>query len=143
MNLKNKIKQWLFKDELDDLKTDIFLLQKEMSSLSKTIESVTHRYYDAVRECDFAIKRYEDTQKLVNSMIDVGVDVGFHEDGHSWAVVCIAGKQEYVKFVPLERKSAKELLEWLKNFRYSNKVIDSPFAFRHMLDKELFYDEKN
>ena len=67
-------------------------------------------------------------------MIDVGTDVGFHSDDHSWAVVCIKGHSEYVKFIPLSHKGARDVLDFLKRFRYSDRVVDSPFAFRDMVD---------
>lgn len=31
---------------------------------------------------------------MMNSMIDVGTDVGFYSDDHSWAVICTKGYPE-------------------------------------------------
>lgn len=62
---------------------------------------------------------------MMNSMIDVGTDIGFYSDDHSWAVVCIKGHPEYVKFIPLSHRDAHEVLEFLKHFKYSDRVIDS------------------
>ena len=76
----------------------------------------------------------DDCHKLINSMIDVGTDVGFCSDDHSWAVVCIKGHPEYVSFIPLSHKDARDVLDFLKRFRYSGRVVDSPFAFRNMVD---------
>ena len=44
------------------------------------------------------------------------------------------GHPEYVKFIPLSHKDAQDILDFLKRFRYSDRVIDSPFAFRDMVD---------
>ena len=64
-----------------------------------------------------------------------------HSQDHSWAVVCIAGKPEYVKFIPLNYDTAKDVLRFLKQFEYSNKVIDSPIAFKYMVKDYLFNRE--
>ena len=80
-----------------------------------------------------AKKEVEECRKLVTQLLDIGVDVGFHTEDHSWAVICIAGKHEYVKFLPLNYRDAKDVLHFLKQFEYSKHVIDSPIAFRNML----------
>ena len=48
--------------------------------------------------------------------------------------MCIKGRPEYVKFLPLSYKDARDVLEFLKRFRYSDRVVDSSFAFRNMVD---------
>ena len=70
-----------------------------------------------------------------------GVDVGFHSDDHSWAVICIAGRPEYVKFLPLKHKDTMEIVRFLKQFQYSNKVIDSPFGFKEMVENYILKGE--
>jgi len=115
-NIRNKLRLWLFKNDL---------LQ---------IEASKKVYKDAANTYKNSCKLVEDCHKMMNSMIDVGVDVGFYSEDHSWAVVCIKGHPEYVKFLPLSHKDTCEVIEFLKRFRYSNRVIDSPFAFRDMVD---------
>lgn len=107
--IRDKLRQWLLADEL--LKFDL----------------AEDKYKEARKLVD-------DCHKLINSMTDVGTDVGFHSDDHSWAVVCIKGHSEYVKFIPLSHKDARDVLDFLKRFRYSDRVVDSPFAFRDMVD---------
>ncbi len=128
--IRDKLRHWLLEDDLFQ------------------VEAAKKSYNDAVRKCVYAniqlsdaAVTYKNSQKLVddchemmNSMIDVGTDVGFCSDDHSWAVVCIKGRPEYVSFIPLSHRDAHEVLEFLKRFRYSNRVIDSPFAFRDMVD---------
>lgn len=67
------------------------------------MEAAKKSYNDAVRKCEYANvqlsdaavtyknshKLVDDCHKMINSMIDVGTDVGFCSDDHSWAVVCI------------------------------------------------------
>ena len=119
MKLKNKIRDklraWLFETELKDLQKATIQMQ-----------IARNQYPEAYRLAN-------DCHQLMNSMMDVGTDIHLHSD-HSWAVVCIKGHPEYVSFIPLSLRDAHEVLEVLKRFRYSNRVIDSPFAFRDMVD---------
>lgn len=113
--IRDKLRAWLFETELKDLQKSTIQMQM-----------ARNQYTDAYRLAN-------DCHKMMNSMIDIGTDVGFYSD-HSWAVVCIKGHPEYVSFMPLSHRDAHEVLELLKRFRYSNRVIDSPFAFRDMVD---------
>lgn len=127
--IRDKLRHWLLEDDLFQ------------------VEAAKKSYNDAVRKCECANvqlsdatvtyknshKLVDDCHKMINSMIDVGTDVGFYSD-HSWAVVCIKGHPEYVSFMPLSHRDAHEVLELLKRFRYSNRVIDSPFAFKDIVD---------
>lgn len=107
--IRDKIRKWLFND-------------MELKSLTQAAMA----YHESQKEL-------ESCKKLMNEICDVGVDVGYHDTEHSWAVVCIHGKIEYVKFVPLTHKDAKSLLDFLKNFQYSKYVVDSPLGFKDML----------
>lgn len=127
--IRDKLRHWLLEDDLFQ------------------VEAAKKSYNDAVRKCEYANvqlsdaavtyknshKLVDDCHKMINSMIDVGTDVDLYSD-HSWAVVCIKGRPEYVSFIPLSHRDAHEVLEFLKRFRYSNRVVDSPFAFRDMVD---------
>lgn len=113
--IRDKLRTWLFEDELKDLQKATIQMQM-----------ARNQYSDAYRLAN-------DCHQLMNSMMDVGTDIHLHSD-HSWAVVCIKGHPEYVSFMPLSHRDAHEVLEFLKRFRYSNRVIDSPFAFRDMVD---------
>lgn len=110
MSIREKLKLWLFQDEINTM----FNMLTQIRRLEKELD-----------EC----------KQLLTPALDIGMDVGFYEPGHSWAVICIAGKPEYVKFKALDRKTAQELLEWLKSYKESRTmVIDSPFAFRDMVN---------
>lgn len=128
--IRDKLRYWLLADDLFQ------------------VEAAKKSYNDAVGKCEYANMRLsdatviyknshklvDDCHKMMNSMIDVGTDVGFCSDDHSWAVVCIKGHPEYVSFIPLSHRDTHDVIEFLKHFKYSNRVIDSPFAFRDMVD---------
>lgn len=127
--LRNKLKKWLFADEI-----------QKINHIERTIDDSVHRFRmasiqlgDAENQLHNAEKEVEECRRLVTQLVDIGVDVGFHSEDHSWAVICIAGKQEYVKFLPLETRDARDVLRFLKQFEYSRQVIDSPFAFKGIL----------
>ena len=113
--IRDKLRAWLFETELKDLQKATIQMQM-----------ARNQYSDAYRLAN-------DCHQLMNSMMDVGTDIHLHSD-HSWAVVCIKGHPEYVSFMPLSHRDAHEVLELLKRFRYSDRVIDSPFAFKDMVD---------
>ena len=122
IKIKEKIKEWLFSAEM-----------LRMNQLEKQVEESTNRLRVAAIQLNNAEKEIEECRKLLTQFVDIGVDVGFHSDDHSWAVICIAGRPEYVKFMPLNYRDAKGVLDFLKQFQYSRQVVDSPFAFKEMV----------
>ena len=116
--IRDKLRAWLFETELKDLQKSTIQMQM-----------ARNQYSDAYRLVN-------DCHQLMNSMMDVGTDIHLHSD-HSWAVVCIKGHPEYVSFMPLSHRDAHEVLELLKRFRYSNRVIDSPFGFKNMINDHI------
>lgn len=77
-------------------------------------------------------------QKMFNEITDVAVDVEFSNKEHLWAVVCIAGRPKYVKFIPLCCEDAKKtVINFLKQFQYSKHIVNSPLKFKHMLNEFL------
>ena len=135
LKLKEKLKNWLFADEIQRIK-----------HIERTIDDSVHRFRmasvqlgDAENQLHNAEKEVEECRRLITQLVDIGVDVGFHTEEHSWAVICIAGKPEYVKFLPLTHRDAKGVLDFLKQFQYSRQVIDSPIAFKYMV-KDRFLE---
>lgn len=127
--LRNKLKKWLFADEI-----------QKINIIEKTIEDSVHRFRmasvqlgDAENQLHSAEKEIEECRKLITQLVDIGVDVESYTEEHSWAVICIEGHPEYVKFLPLTHNNARDVLNFLKQFQYSRKVIDSPIPFKNML----------
>ena len=119
MKIKDKIKEWLFSDE-------IF----KINQLEEQLEESTKRLGAAAVELDIAKTTIEECRKLLTQFVDIGVDVNYHSDDPSWAVVCISGRPEYVRIMPLAPKDARGVYEFLQMFEYSGKVIaDSPIGF--------------
>lgn len=129
--LRVKLRKWLFQEEI-----------KDIEHIKDGINSAIARYERSNNALIIAKNKYEDSSQSMNqfrnfleSILDVGVDVCYFPQEYSWAVVCIKGKPEYVKFIPFhQHRDAKEVLDFLKQFQYSNKVVDSPIEFKRMLE---------
>lgn len=129
MKLREKLKNWLFKDELLALNDAISKYEEACDEHKKA--NVTAKIAKA--DLDAAQKDIVYSKKLINQLMDVGVDVGFKSDDHSWAVICIQGHPEYVKFMPLTHQDVYHVMQFLKQFQYSNRVVDSPFRYRELI----------
>jgi len=80
-----------------DLKNDISHFQDSVNALHNTVENIVH----------------------------IGTDVYKSEHGYSWAVICVEGKMNIVKFVDLDRKDAREIFDFLKHFEAGRHCIDA------------------
>lgn len=130
--IRDKLRLWLLEDDLFQ------------------VEAAKKSYNDAVEKCEYANRQLADAaityknshklvdgcHQLVNSMMDVGTDIHLHSD-HSWAVVCIKGHPEYVSFMPLSSGDARDVIRFLQRFKYSDRVIDSPFGFKNMINDHI------
>ena len=133
IKIREKIKNWLFKEEILEFK-------KAQNNYNALHNAFTYANVELKKSQDVYSQSYklvDECHKLINSIIDVGTDIGFRDNDHSWAVICIKGHPEYVKFIPLTHKDARDVIEFLKHFKYSNKVIDSPFAFKEMVKDNI------
>lgn len=117
--LKCKIKDWLreevFKEELSSIK--FMKLQ-----------------------CKNTLNEVNEMKSLHQRITNVGVDVDYHGK-NSWAVVCIDGHPEYVKFVDLKESEARDIENFLRRFERSNIVVDSPVrvnCLNHIKGYELY-----
>jgi len=80
-----------------ELKNDIYHFQESVNTLHNTVENVVH----------------------------IGTDVRRNDYGHSWAVICVEGKMNIVKFIDLDRKDAREIFDFLKHFEAGRHCIDA------------------
>ncbi len=129
--LKEKIRKWL----LEILQPDIDALKNEINESNTRLNFATSSCDEAARQCQISIQQNKEMKKMYNQLTDVAVDVGFHDSEHSWAVVCIAGRPEYVKFIPLSRADARTVMNFLRQFQYSQLIVDSPLRFKDELQR--------
>lgn len=128
--IKEKIKNWLLADELKDIQE----LKNQYEHIIKIYDHSEALLTEARKEHMKSRDIIVDCQKFMNSICDVGTDIGFTSDDHSWAVICIHGKIDYVRFIDMRREDVMSITKFLKNFEYSNRVTDSPLGYKKMFD---------
>nr|DAX70998.1 MAG TPA: hypothetical protein [Caudoviricetes sp.] len=129
--LKEKIRKWL----LEILHPDIDALKNEINESTTALRFATNNCNEAARQCQISIQQNEEMKKMYNQITDVAVDVGFHDSERSWAVVCVEGRPEYVKFIPLSGADARTIMNFLRQFQYSRLIVDSPLKFKDELQR--------
>lgn len=72
-------------------------------------------------------KIIEDNDSLIKQF-NISADIS-HYENHSWAVISIQGRPEYVKFVNLSNQDMRDVHMFLKRFERTNRTIDSPLQF--------------
>ena len=89
---------------------------------------------NASAHSDRALHEVDEMKLLYQSITNVGVDVDYNK--HSWAVICIDGKPEYVNFVDLTGAEARDIKSFINRFNKKKVMVDSPFgtAFRDYID---------
>lgn len=140
--LKNKIKvkmiKWL---ELDTFKEDykqyINKNEKDKYNFKNSINSTINNTYNEHSEQINALNR------TLQSVISLGVDIkpNMYTKDRSWAVVCIEGKYNIVKLIDMQGQDYRYILDFLKQFECSRKVIDAPCK-QMFEDSFVFFNDK-
>ena len=130
MRLKDNFKNWLFKEELNDIKET----KEKYDELQKSVKRAVALTNEACNMHNKSHILLEDCRKFMSSICDVGTDIGYRSVDHSWAVICVHGKMDYVKFVDMKQSDIRSIVNFLKNFEYSNRVTDSPLNKRMIED---------
>lgn len=144
MRLKERLKNWLFKEELDEIqkiKNNLNVNTVTINAIQSTYDECLQRMnqgYIKIRDAadlhDKSHTLLEDCRKFMNSICDVGTDVGFKSSDHSWAIICVHGKMDYVKFVDMSQADIRSIANFLKRFEYSNRVTDSPLGYKNIFE---------
>lgn len=101
-----------------------------MKLLDKYITKLKRKIADwlGIPKIEYQLYAVTKDVNTLNSLVKCGVDVHLHQSCSSWAVVCLAGKTEYVNFVRLDDKSVIEVRDFLRNFQERNTRLDMPSA---------------
>ena len=133
MKLKERIKSWLFKEEIKELEELKKKYEKYMLSFEKAKALADEARDEHRKSHDLLI----DCRKFMNSVCDVGTDMGFRSNDHSWAVICVHGKKDFIKFVDMRQSDVRTIVSFLKNFEYSNRVTDSPLGYQQWIEEDI------
>lgn len=69
----------------------------------------------------------------IKLLTEVAID--YHEKSPSWAVICLRGKPETVKFIQLDTKTIMDIRRFLSQFTKNEPLIDHPMG----MYKEVFW----
>jgi len=139
----NKIKQWLkiklrnyleidkdIKTVKDKLINHQVANENQFDNLNGWLKNKHENINNDIVHCQDSINAIH---KTLENVIHIGTDVRINEREHSWAVICIEGKINIVKFVDIGKNDAKYILDFLKQFEAGRHCIDTPY-------KNIFID---
>ena len=91
------------------------------------MRKILKRFFKWIFKEEYA--EFEDKLNYIKEVVgdkDATCNVDIHLRTPSWAVVNLRGeKRTYLKFIRLEDKNCKDIIEYLKQFSYSD-IDDSP-----------------
>jgi len=142
----NKFKKWLqikLKDFLDigniesnfkDHETFNSIrfsdIESDIHDKTSYLRNLINNNVNDISHCQESVNILHNT---IENIVHIGTDVYKSNQGHSWAIVCVEGKMNLVKFVDLNRQDGREVLDFLKRYEAGRHCIDTPY-------KEMFYD---
>lgn len=114
----NRICSWLIRNlGISDLRNKLHNLDCRIDNYSRSAGDIERRV------------------GYIEGLVDVGIDVSV-VNHNSWAIVCVGGKPEYVKFFIADTKELREVQQFIKKFSRNRTITDCPPFFRDML-KEI------
>ena len=141
-----KIKNWIRSKLMDYLGINnlINILDKHIDNNDNSFRELTNTVYSlnssTRKELKNDISHFQESVNVlhntVENVVHIGTNVcqtGKYNNERSWAVICVEGKMNLVKFVSLDARSVRDLLQYLKQFEAGRHCIDTP-------DSEIFYD---
>ncbi|HHX61249.1 MAG TPA: hypothetical protein GX707_11150 [Epulopiscium sp.] len=135
MNLIEKIKARLTKLlGIDDLNNS---LSGEIRQLRNQVDSNKSDIYYTSNKVSHNKASINTLHRTVESVVRIGTDIDYStvNQSNSWAVICIEGNINIVKFVDLSNRDAREVLNFLKQFEAGKHCIDAP---NRMYREEFF-----
>ena len=121
---RNKLIKFLLIDRIQERNSlELKRLNESINSLNRNVCANTG-----------SIKRINEKSEIIEntlrSVVSVGADVvPCRNNERSWAVVCIEGKCNVVKFVNLYGEDYRRILDFLKQYEVSRMCIDAPPSF--------------
>lgn len=110
---------------------NFFSLEKIIENkVREEVEQAKREFYNAKRELDDAIYNYKQAKKIVDDIIQVGVDVDLYNPNNNWAVICIGGNTDYVRFIDMSGSNIREILSFLRQFEPRSLKVDAPYNLK-------------
>ena len=97
-------------------------IEKDINDKTSYLRKLINNSTNDISHCQDSINAIHNT---IENVVHIGTDVHYNGRTHSWAVVCIEGNMNIVKFVDLGRNDARSILEYLKHFEAGRHCIDN------------------
>jgi hypothetical protein len=123
VKIRNKLIKFIQQDELEHT------LYKYINDNIKTVRNdarvTSNDLYSKVKDNKEDIDILHNT---IKSVVSVGADVypNINDRERSWAVICIEGNYNIVKFIDMHGEDYRYIMSFLKQFEGSRMVIDAP-----------------
>lgn len=116
--IRNKLTKFL---GIDDLVQSNTALHNKFNYNNRLLESLEYNNKEIISKNEYILSQF-----------NLAADINPKGYDHSWAIISIQGKPEYVKFVNLSNRDMREVHSFLKRFEGTNRTIDSPMhLFRY------------
>ncbi|MCA1027056.1 hypothetical protein LCM23_13220 [Cytobacillus kochii] len=115
---REKVRKYLGITELEEKRQkDIIRNEQRFSTLFDRLNQLQEQNENIIKENNALMKQF-----------NISADIN-HYENHSWAVISIQGRPEYVKFVNLSNQDMRSIHSYLKQFERTNRTMDSPLQF--------------
>ena len=132
--------KWLKKKlGIDQLEEQNKVFMDLIKKYESDLETTSIRFSSIKKDCENwkdALDNSRICLENIRNMFEIGADIHL-KDRNSWAVICMNGKPEYVKFVPLQGKDARMVIDMLRQFSPGRRTIDSPLQYRGFFNESL------
>ncbi|UUV47029.1 hypothetical protein [Bacillus phage vB_BanS-Thrax5] len=116
--LKKKIRDWLGITEIEN-------------NMNKNFESLDRKHnnlLDSLLGIEDMNQALRERNEFILKNFKIAVDHTVY-DNLSWAVICIDGKPEYVRFISLSNREIREIHSYLRQFDRGSRIVDSPTPY--------------
>lgn len=121
--LRNKCRQLL---KINDLENELTNFKRTTGSSLIRHEEKIELIHRNVRDNSIKIEALHNT---LSNVVSMGSDITPSSRENSWAVVCVEGNYNIVKFFDLSQRDGREMLRLLKSFEGGRYVNDTPMGY--------------
>lgn len=124
--IREKLIKFLLLDEMEERNSNEF---KRLTKYTQREELERKADFQSIdKQLRNAQSDIETLHETIRNVVSVGVDMrpSNLNNEKSWAVVCIEGNFNVVKFIDLHGADYQEILRYLKRFEGSRMCVDAP-----------------
>lgn len=109
---------------IDTLQNEYANLLDKHIQLQRSYDVVSRELQEVIKTNGMILNKNHEIVSQFNLSADI-----YPRSNESWAIISIAGKPEYVRFVNLSNQDMRSVHGFLKQFEGTNRVVDSPMGY--------------